>query len=184
MNDDDNVNMSDLSNLLGDVYGHQSSPDARPVRHEPPASDRAPEWASDSQLDRAFADWQPEARYPLTPEPAAAGRSDDHLVDALSAALAETAAPAPAAAPLPAPAAYSAPAPYAPPAAPPAYAQAPAPYAAPAAYAPAYAPAPAPYVPAPAVVAPPAVAARAWTPGDDDIFPKGRGAKKAKNKKR
>ena len=32
--------MSDLSNLLGDVYGDHSSPDAAPVRHEPAASDR------------------------------------------------------------------------------------------------------------------------------------------------
>lgn len=182
------MNMSDLSNLLGDVYGHQSSPDSPPVRREPPAAERAPEWASDSQLDRAFADWEPEARYPLTPEPAAAGPADDHLVAALSAALADTAGPAPAAAPRPAPAApaaYSAPAPaYAPPAAPPAYAPAPAPAPAPYAAPAAYTPAPATYVPAPAVVAAPGVATRAWTPGDDDIFPKGRGAKKAKNKKR
>ena len=32
--------MSDLSNLLGDVYGDHSSPDAAPVRHEPAAADR------------------------------------------------------------------------------------------------------------------------------------------------
>ena len=32
--------MSDLSNLLGDVYGDHSSPDAAPVRHEPTAADR------------------------------------------------------------------------------------------------------------------------------------------------
>jgi hypothetical protein len=34
--------MSDLSNLLGDVYGDHSSPDAAPVRHEPAAYDRMP----------------------------------------------------------------------------------------------------------------------------------------------
>jgi hypothetical protein len=32
--------MSDLSNLLGDVYGDHSSADAAPVRHEPPAVER------------------------------------------------------------------------------------------------------------------------------------------------
>ena len=32
--------MSDLSNLLGDVYGDHSSADAAPVRHEPAAADR------------------------------------------------------------------------------------------------------------------------------------------------
>lgn len=32
--------MSDLSNLLGDVYGDHSSPDAAPVRHEPTAANR------------------------------------------------------------------------------------------------------------------------------------------------
>ena len=50
--------MSDLSNLLGDVYG-EHSPDAAPVRRELSAEERAPEWSADSQLDKAFAGWVP-----------------------------------------------------------------------------------------------------------------------------
>lgn len=82
--------MSDLSNLLGDVYGDHSDPDAAPVRREPAAGERAPEWAAESQLDRAFDGWVPG-------EPPT-GRSDD-LTSALSAALAP--APAPQAVPMP-----------------------------------------------------------------------------------
>ena len=65
--------MSDLSNLLGDLYGDSSNPDGPPVRREPAAAERA-EWAP--------------------------ARSDDDLAAALSAALAE---PAPTPAPAPAP---------------------------------------------------------------------------------
>lgn len=62
--------MSDLSNLLGDLYGDSQNPDGPPVRHEPAAADRT-EWS--------------------------AGHSDDDLAAALSAALAEPlAAPSPA----------------------------------------------------------------------------------------
>jgi hypothetical protein len=82
--------MSDLSNLLGDVYGDHSDPDAAPVRREPAAGERAPEWAADAQLDRAFDGWVPG-------EPPT-GRSDD-LTSALAAAL--TPAPAPEAVPMP-----------------------------------------------------------------------------------
>lgn len=73
-------NMSDLSNLLGDVYGDHSSasPDGPPVRREAAAADRAPEWSGDSQLDRAFENWVPG-------EPPT-GRED--LTSALASALA------------------------------------------------------------------------------------------------
>jgi len=46
---DDTMDMSDLSNLLGDVYGDHS-PDAAPVRRESAASERAPEWSSDGRV--------------------------------------------------------------------------------------------------------------------------------------
>jgi hypothetical protein len=92
--------MSDLSNLLGDVYGDHSSPDGPPVRREPAAAERAPEWAGDSQLDRAFENWVPG-------EPPT-GRED--LTDALSAALA-TPAPAPVVEPVALPTLAAAPAP-------------------------------------------------------------------------
>ena len=167
--DDETMDMSDLSNLLGDVYGQQSGSEAPPARREQPATERAPEWASDSQLDRAFADWEPEARYPLTPTAPA----DHDLAAALSAALGS--APAPAPEPPPAPAYRPAPSVSQPPRAvprpTPTAVHAPAPTAVPAP----------PPAPAPVVVAAPGVASRAWVPGDDDIFPnKG----KAKNKKR
>jgi hypothetical protein len=147
--------MSDLSNLLGDVYGDHS-PDAAPVRRELSADQRAPEWAAESQLDRAFDGWVPG-------EPPTAARPDD-LTAALSAALA---------APAPAPAA-------------PVYETVPMPTiaaAAPAVEAPAAwttsaAPAPAP---APAVVAAPATVAM-WSPGDDDIFPMAKAGRKGKKK--
>ncbi|HUP86184.1 MAG TPA: hypothetical protein VM143_11000 [Acidimicrobiales bacterium] len=38
---DEVLDMSDLSNLLGDVYGERSAADAAPVRHEPAAADRS-----------------------------------------------------------------------------------------------------------------------------------------------
>lgn len=139
--------MSDLSNLLGDVYGDSSNPDGPPVRHEAPAAERLPEWSEDSRLDRAFADWQPESHGgggfdAAVKSPAA----DSALADALSAALAP--APAPVVSEIPAPL--------------------------PVAAAPAAAPAKPAWTTAP-TVAPAAVAApapvRMWAPGDDDIFP-------------
>lgn len=166
--DDTNV-MSDLSNLLGDLYGEHGNPDGPPVRHEPPAGERAPEWASDSRLDQAFEDWTPEAHGPgSTPI-----TTDDDLTAALSAALG-SAPTAPAPAPTP----------------PPAMPQVPVEMAAPVA-----APAPAPVAPAPAPAAPAAstgwtsapvdtpvptpvatsvpvpAGPRMWVRGDDDIFP-------------
>jgi len=164
---DEALHMSDLSNLLGDVYGDTSSPDGPPVRHEPAAADRVPEWSEDSRLDRAFADWQPEGRGDFGS--AGSAPIDDDLAAALSAALTEqpvAAAPTPA----PAPAAPVAP-----------VAAAPAPVApAPAAsWAAAPAPAPAP-APAMSTMVAGAGTMRMWAPGDDDIFPMGRVAKPAK----
>lgn len=148
--------MSDLSNLLGDVYGdHSTSLDGPPVRREPAADQRAPEWAGDNQLDRAFENWVPG-------EPPTA-RQD--LTSALHAALAAP-APAPAlTAPVPAPA-LEAPMPR--------YAEAPA--------APKGAWTTGAVATAPAPVAVAAPAAASWSFGDDDIFPMGRGGKKAKKK--
>ncbi len=154
---DEGTGMSDLSNLLGDVYGDHSSPDAAPVRHEPTAAQRAPEWSSESQLDRAFDGWVPG-------EPPAA-REDD-LAAALAAAL-TSAAPAPVAPPtlmaqvapveLPQPSAGWA-----------------------------TGAAPAPVVTAPAMVTAPATVTL-WQPGDDDIFPMGKvkvGKAKASRRKK
>lgn len=177
--------MSDLSNLLGELYGDSSDPDGRPVRHEPPAAERS--------------DWQ-------------VSRTDDDLAAALSAALAD--APAPVAPPAP-PAPASSPAAPAPsmPAVPsmpvmpsvaPAQAEmayAPPAPAAPAPVAPVAPPvAAAPQAPAPAARAPwtapaeqdvaPAITERVapiapsmWARGDDDIFPLSGSARRAKAKK-
>jgi hypothetical protein len=153
---DDNLHMSDLSNLLGDVYG-DSSPDGPPVRREPAASERAPVWSEDARLDRAFAGWEPEARGGFD-DAVTAPANDSALADALSAALGTPATPT---APF-AEAVHEMPAPSPAPAAPKAAWTA----------APAAAPAP---VAAPAAAAP----ARMWTPGDDDIFPmRGKAAKR------
>jgi hypothetical protein len=156
--------MSDLSNLLGDLYGEQGNPDGPPVRHEPPAGERAPEWASDSRLDQAFEDWTPEAHgagsVPVT--------SDDDLTAALSAALGS--APAPAPAPTPPPAMSQVPAEMVAPVAPAPAPVAPAPAAPSAGWA--SAPADAPAVPAPVATSVPVPAGpRMWVRGDDDIFP-------------
>lgn len=150
--------MSDLSNLLGDVYGAPSR-DEPPARREPAASERpnesdqrAPEWSSQSRLDQAFDGWVPGE----------APTGGEQLAEALAVDVPRPQAPAP----------YQAPAPM--PQAPMAAAPAPAPR--PAWTAPHSAPA------APlkemAVVAP--APGRSWLMGDDDIFPSG---KKAKRKK-
>ena len=145
--------MSDLSNLLGDVYGDHS-PDAAPVRRELSAEERAPEWSADSQLDKAFAGWVPG-------EPPSAAEPD--LTATLAAALAP---PAPAPAPVPQPEVVPMPT----------LAQTlseemPSP---------GWTSAPA-VAPAPAAVAAPA-ATSFWSPGDDDIFPMAKGGRKGKRK--
>jgi hypothetical protein len=121
--------MSDLSNLLGDVYGDHS-PDAAPVRHEPAASERTP--------------------------------ADFDLTSALTAALNSEPAPMPAA-PVHTPTVD---------------------LSEPAAPRTGWAsdPASMPSMPSMSVTAPvPAMAgARAWNPGDDDIFPGTKGSKKKK----
>ena len=172
--------MSDLSNLLGDVYGDHSSPDGPPVRHEAPASERAyeistpraPEWSSESQLDRAFSGWVPG-------EAPRAG--DDDLAAALSAALRS---PEPVAAPAPAPVAPVMAAPAPAPVAAPSLAEslaemAPAPAPRAAWTAPINLTATAPE-PAMAMAGVSAAPVAAWTRGDDDIFPM---SKKGKRKK-
>lgn len=163
--------MSDLSNLLGDVYGDHRSADAAPVRHEPSADLRAPQWADESQLDRAFEGWVPG-------EPPTESRPDD-LTAALAAALAApTPAPTPAPAPAPAPFYDAVPLPsLAPAPAPLVPVQAAAPWTT---SAPGPAPAPAP---APVIVSAPA-AVTMWSPGDDDIFPMAKGGRKVKAKKK
>jgi hypothetical protein len=103
--------MADLSHLLGDVYG--DDPDGEPVRREPAAEQRsaAPDWADDSVLDAAFANWTPG---PPPDAPAAerevlgtatgttpAAPLPDDLAAALSAALVGAPPPDPTAAPPP-----------------------------------------------------------------------------------
>jgi hypothetical protein len=103
--------MSDLSRLLGDLYGDESpgnatvtSWDAVPPPDEPPPP-KAPSWSSDEALDEMFASWVPgepaEAPAPpamfdtseLQPEP----ELDDWTVELRAAAAApiESATPAP-----------------------------------------------------------------------------------------
>lgn len=194
--------MSDLSNLLGSVYGDA---DAAPVRREPAADERGPAWDDDARLDDAFQDWTPgpgpdapaheremlDSSVPYqineSPDP------DQDLAAALSAALAAETRTAPT------PEQHAPPAPQAPP-----VPQAPpmpqAPVAAQPPMAPPVAPAPAPvHMPAPVEAAPampampkeqaftapmvtpsmaPAGPAAEWRFGDDDIYPMGRKAKK------
>lgn len=71
--------MSDLSNLLGDVYG-STNPDGPPVRREGTAAERTGEagYADRSRIESVFNSW----------EPAPQGNDDD-LSAALSAALVE-----------------------------------------------------------------------------------------------
>lgn len=159
--------MTDLANLLGDVY---SAPDttASPVRTGPHPAGRpeVPGWADDAKLDEVFADWSPGPGpdaptvernlmrlVPSAPAPPPRRHLDDDLAAALSAALVEANGPYAASPP---------PAPLAPPVAPPV--ARPAPVAPPAAWtSPSTVMAP----PSVAVTAPP----REWQPGDDDIVP-------------
>lgn len=165
--------MSDLSNLLGDVYG--AVDDGPPVRRELSALERAPEWASDRRLEEAFADWEPEDRFPADRK--AMPPVDDDLAAALSAALSQprVAPPVPQVIPAPVVAAPVVPAPV---------------DAAPRGgwTAPATPPAPAPPPPPPVALVPHTVSAPVvaqatfWAPGDDDIYPGGRAKAKAKAK--
>ena len=90
--------MADLSNLLGDVYG--DDPDGEPVHREPSPRDRAPDWAEESVLDAAFANWVPgpppdapaaerDVFGPRPADPASSAPLPDDLAAALSAALVE-----------------------------------------------------------------------------------------------
>ncbi|MGI8794725.1 MAG: hypothetical protein ACR2H3_16380 [Acidimicrobiales bacterium] len=175
--------MSDLSNLLGSVYG-EGSPDGPPVQHEPAADDRGPAWADDARLDEAFENWTPgpgpdagaherdmmstpDVEFPAPTDP------DQDLAAALSAALAadrvEPAPPQAMHAPQPVMQAPQ-PAPMAPVAAMPSMqAQ------------PAYAPVAAPAMTAPGVT-PASGPVAMWQHGDDDIYPLGRKAGKGKRR--
>jgi hypothetical protein len=88
--------MADLSNLLGDVYG--DDPDGEPVAQEPAPNNRTPEWADESVLDAAFANWVPgpppdapaaeRSVFGSRPaDPPSAAPLPDDLAAALSAAL-------------------------------------------------------------------------------------------------
>ena len=164
---DENLDMSDLSNLLGAVYGN-TDPDGPPVRQEASASRRM-EAASWGQHVVAFETQAPSA-------------NDNDIASALSAALMDSApvsAPAPvfeAPAPVVSLVETPAPAPVAP--APQPAMAAPVAMAAPAASTWSNA--------ATAVMAPPVAAVtppRLWIFGDDDIFPGGKskgGSKKGR----
>lgn len=154
--------MSDLSNLLGDVYGGPSSDEA-PARREPVAPERdferAPDWSSQSRLDQAFDGWVPG-------EPPAGG---EQRAETLAVDAPRLAAPAPARPEFQAPAPVV-PAPVAP--MPPRAAVAPSP----SAPRPAWTAAPSAPLAEMSVVAPAPV--RSWLIGDDDILPAGKKAKR------
>lgn len=191
--------MSDLSNLLGSVYGDGNA-DAAPVRHEPPADDRGPAWDDDARLDEAFQHWTPGPGpdAPAHEREMVGGAADTYRVDAvadpdkdlaeaLSAALAAETRP---------PAQAQQPASHVPPPAPtPPVAAMPPVAPQPTMATPHHQPAPppAPTMPAmpkeqafaapapamaPSMVAPMAAPAAPWQFGDDDIFPRGRKGKK------
>jgi hypothetical protein len=88
--------MADLSNLLGDVYG--DDPDGG--LPDLPRREQTPEWADESVLDAAFANWVPgpppdapaaeRGMFATRPaDPASAAPLPDDLAAALSAALVE-----------------------------------------------------------------------------------------------
>ncbi|MBV8297055.1 MAG: hypothetical protein JO085_09475 [Acidimicrobiia bacterium] len=97
------MDMPDLSNLLGAVYGDTPSAaprdpeDAAHVEREPAAEERGPavpDWANDEQLDAAFAQWKPGPSADASQaEHAFAGQNGDDppppLADDLAAALSE-----------------------------------------------------------------------------------------------
>jgi hypothetical protein len=144
--------MSDLSNLLGDVYGN-TSPDEASVRRERSAQERteerAPAWSSDQDLDRAFNGWVPGE----------APSGDDRYREVPASELSSVPAPAPApaaqtfaeVAPAPAPSGHWA--------------------------APINLRAPSPE---PVFEMAHATAGPSWRPGDDDIVPSGKKIKNKK----
>jgi hypothetical protein len=88
--------MSDLSRLLGDVYGTGPAVEEEVEAHEetsPLAATATPEWADDSVLDEAFANWVPG---PPSDAPAAERAA---LADLASFGHEEPAEPAPVAVP-------------------------------------------------------------------------------------
>ena len=99
----DFLDMPDLSNLLGAVYGDGPSKPSRDaedeahVEHEPAADERTlavPDWADDEHLDAAFAEWKPGPSADASPtEQAFVMDADDDpappLADDLAAALSE-----------------------------------------------------------------------------------------------
>lgn len=85
--------MSDLSKVLGDLYGADDQPSAAPPRN---FRAEAPEWADEQRLDDAFADWTPgpdahahalEHEVVLDAPAVPAARLDDDMAAAMSAAL-------------------------------------------------------------------------------------------------
>jgi hypothetical protein len=87
--------MSDLSKVLGDLYGGEGEPSATPNRN---FRAEAPEWADEDRLDQAFADWTPgptadahpaerEMSHVLDMPAVPHAHLDEDLAGALSAAL-------------------------------------------------------------------------------------------------
>ena len=62
--------MSDLTNLLGDLYGDTSNPDGPPVRREAPAFDRTRGSRGDDDLATALSAALAEPPTPVAPAPA------------------------------------------------------------------------------------------------------------------
>ena len=95
--------MSDLSRVLGDLYGPDDQPSVAPPRN---FRAEAPEWADEQRLDEAFADWTPgpppeapamerEMAVVIDTPPVPAARLDEDLAGALNAALIEAGDPQP-----------------------------------------------------------------------------------------
>lgn len=81
--------MSDLSRLLDDVYGDTAP--AVPVEPDPPTAPLTglPDWAVDSVLDEAFADWVPGAPAAVDEALAAQDRPAPHVLRTAFSELAE-----------------------------------------------------------------------------------------------
>jgi hypothetical protein len=87
--------MSDLSKVLGDLYGGDDQPSVAPPRN---FRAEAPEWADDERLDEAFSSWTPgpppeahamerEMSFVIDTPAVPAAHLDDDLAATLSAAL-------------------------------------------------------------------------------------------------